>query len=103
MRHGFEKALEHAGSSLADLRVALELGSNEAIQGAVLRGVAVAVLSALAVRKEVEAGRLAALEIEALRCEREMFVVTDRRRVLQPPARVFVNFLDANPIPDLTS
>jgi DNA-binding transcriptional LysR family regulator len=103
MRHGFEKALERAGSSLADLRVALELGSNEAIQGAVLRGVGVAVLSALAVRKEVAAGRLVALEIEGLRCEREMFVVTNRSRVLPPPARLFLNFLEANPVTDLTS
>src|SRR5262249_46472557 len=29
-RHSFEKALERAGRSLADFRVALELGSNEA-------------------------------------------------------------------------
>ena len=76
LRHCFEKALERAGRSLSDLRVALELGSNEAIQGAVLRGVGVAVLSALAVRKEVAAGRLVALGIEDLCCDREMFVPT---------------------------
>jgi DNA-binding transcriptional LysR family regulator len=103
MRHSFEKALERAGSSLSELRVALELGSNEAIQGAVERGVGVAVLSALAVRKEVTAGRLVALEIEGLRCEREMFVVTDRRRALPPPARLFVNFLGSYPVPGPTS
>lgn len=41
LRHCFEKSLEKVGRSLADLRVALELGSNEAIKEAVLRGVVV--------------------------------------------------------------
>ncbi len=103
LRHSFEAALARAGRSLADLRVALELGSNEAIQGAVLRGVGVAVLSALAVRKEVAANRLVALEIDGLCCDREMFVVTDRRRVLSAPARLFVTLVETHPVPDLTS
>jgi DNA-binding transcriptional LysR family regulator len=103
LRHSFEAALARAGRSLADLRVALELGSNEAIQGAVLRGVGVAVLSALAVRKEVATGRLVAMEIDGLRCEREIFLVTDRRRVLATPARLFVSLVEASPVPDLTS
>src|SRR5262249_18182343 len=51
LRHCFEKSLERAGRSLADLRVALELGSNEAIKEAVLRGMGVAVLSTCAVEK----------------------------------------------------
>lgn len=103
LRHSFEAALARARRSLADLRVALELGSNEAIQGAVLRGIGVAILSALAVRKEVAAGRLVALEIDGLSCDRELFVVTDRRRVLTTPARLFVNLVEASPVPDLTS
>jgi DNA-binding transcriptional LysR family regulator len=103
LRHSFEAALARAGQSLADFRVALELGSNEAIQGAVLRGVGVAVLSALAVRKEVAGGRLVALEIDGLCCDREMFVVTDRRRVLPTPARLFVHLVETNAVPDLTS
>ena len=103
LRHSFEAALARAGRSLADLRVALELGSNEAIGEAVLRGVGVAVLSTLAVRKEVAAGRLVALEIDGLSCDREMFSVTDRRRVLSAPARLFVNLLGAGSVPAITS
>src|SRR5262245_2907949 len=52
-----ERALEAAGRSLRDVRVVLELGSNEAIKEAVLRGMGLAVLSARAVHKEVEAGQ----------------------------------------------
>ncbi len=102
-RHSFEVALTRAGWSLADLRVALELGSNEAIKEAVLRGAGVAVLSTLAVRKDVATGGLLAREIEGLESARELFVVTDRRRVLPLPAQLFVALLEANPLADLTS
>ena len=99
LRHCLEKALEKIEWSLADFRVALEIGSNEAIKEAVIRGVGVAVLSIYAVRKEVEAGQLIALEGSDLKCDRDMFVVRDRRRVLAPPARIFSNFLLTTPVP----
>ena len=95
LRHFFERALESSGRSLSDLRVALELGSNEAIKEAVLRGAGIAVLSTLVVRKDVAAGRLLALEVEGFGSAREMFVVTDRRRVLPRPARQFITLLEA--------
>jgi len=56
LRDCFEKSLERAGLSRPDLRVALELGSNEAIKQAVQRGVGMAVLSIYAVRKEIQSG-----------------------------------------------
>lgn len=99
LRHCFERSLERAGKSLDDLRVVLELGSNEAIKEAVLRGLGVAVLSVLAVRREVTAGRLQALKVGGLRCDRDMFIVWDRRRVLPAPARLFLTFLETNPLP----
>jgi DNA-binding transcriptional LysR family regulator len=98
-RHCFEKSLERAGLSPAGLRVALELGSNEAVKDAVLRGVGVAVLSVYAVQKELREGRLRAVAVTGLRCERDLFIVSDRRRVLPLPARVFLTFLDAHPVP----
>ena len=93
-RHCLEKSLDKAGLTLADLNVALELGSNEAIKEAVLQGTGVAVLSIYAVQKEVAAGRLRQLEVSGLECERDMFVIHDRRRVLPAPARQFLIFLD---------
>jgi DNA-binding transcriptional LysR family regulator len=77
----------------------LELGSNEAIKDAVQRGVGVAVLSVLAVQKELQAGRLHALELKDIHCDRDMFVVQDRRRVPPLPARLFLTFLATNPVP----
>lgn len=102
LRHCLEKALEKIERSLADYRIALAIGSNEAVKEAVARGVGVAVLSIYSVRKEVEAGQLIALEGSDLKCDRDMFVVRDRRRVLPPPARRFLSFLRTTPVPTPT-
>src|SRR5262249_36250746 len=99
LRHCFEKQLARLGTSLRDLQIALELGSNEAIKEAVLRGLGVAILSSYAVHKELKAGHLRALKVTDLHCDREMFVVWDRRRVLSAPARTFRCFLETNPLP----
>src|SRR5579884_1668272 len=98
LRHCFEKSLDKAGLSLTDLRVALELGSNEAIKEAVLRGVGVAILSTYAVQKEIRTGQLHALTVNDLHCDRDMYIVQDRRRVLPLPARLFLLFLETHPI-----
>ena len=68
----------------------LELGSSEAVKAAVLDGAGVAVLSRLAVRGEIDAGRLKPVPIDGLACARDIFVVWDRRRVLPAPARLFL-------------
>jgi LysR family transcriptional regulator, low CO2-responsive transcriptional regulator len=101
LRHCFEKSLDKAGRSLAELRVALELGSNEAIKEAVLRGVGVAILSTCAVEKELKQRQLHALEVSDLHCERDMFIVQDKRRVLPLPARLFLIFLESHPVPGM--
>lgn len=102
LRHCFEKSLERAGRSLADLQVAMELGSNEAIKEAVLQGVGVAVLSTYAVQKELKAHQLLALEVSDLHCDRDMFIVQDKRRVLPLPARLFLTFLENHPVPAIS-
>jgi DNA-binding transcriptional LysR family regulator len=98
LRDCFEKSLDKAGLSLTDLRVVLELGSNEAIKESVRKGVGIAVLSSYTLRKEVESGQLRALDVSDLHCERDMFIVRDRRRVLPLPARLFLTFLETHPI-----
>lgn len=85
LRHCFEKSLERAGLSPADLRVILELGSNEAIKEAVLQGVGLASLSGYLVRKELRSGLLHALEVRGMRCDRDMYIVRDLRRLLPTP------------------
>jgi DNA-binding transcriptional LysR family regulator len=92
-RDCLEQALAQAGRSIADLQISFELGSNEAIKEMVSRGLGVAVLSEQAVRREVEAGTLHALEIADLDLKRDLYVVWDRRRVLSIPAQLFLDFL----------
>jgi DNA-binding transcriptional LysR family regulator len=99
LRHGFEKALERAGYAPAALQVAVELGSNEAIKEAVQRGLGVAVLSTYVVHKELAAGRLHAVAVKDFDCDRDIFLVHDRRRVLPPPARRFRTYLQHTPLP----
>jgi DNA-binding transcriptional LysR family regulator len=103
LRHCFEKELGRLGKSLRDMRIALELGSNEAIKEAVVQGLGAAVLSICAVHKEIKAGRLIAIDMADLHCDREMFVVWDLRRVLPAPARTFRIFLETYPIAELGS
>ena len=88
-----EQALAEHRMSLAQLNIALELGGNEAIKEAVFKGVGVAVLSVLAVKKELEAGELHRLKINDLSLDRTMFLAWDRRRALPAPARTFRHFL----------
>jgi DNA-binding transcriptional LysR family regulator len=92
-----ERALAAAGKSLGEVHVVLELGSNEAIKEAILRGMGVAVLSTQAVAREVQAGQLHALPVLGLALRREMFAVWDRRRALSIPARLFLDLLAIGP------
>ena len=94
-RSFFERLLERAGTSVTDLHVVSELGSNESIKEAVVRGVGVAVLSVRAVQGGINTGQLRGLNITGLDSERELFVVWDRRRILPAPARSFIHFLES--------
>lgn len=84
-----EQAIAASGKP-GDLNVALELGSNEAVKEAVSEGVGVAVLSRLAVQRDVDTGHLHAVEIDGLMLDRPMFVVTDQRRALPPAGLAFL-------------
>jgi DNA-binding transcriptional LysR family regulator len=92
-----EDALGRAGRSVRDLRITLELGSNEAIKEAILRGMGASILSTHAVKKELQAGDLSGLRVTDLPLKRDMFLVWDRRRVMPIPARLFLDFLQPCP------
>jgi DNA-binding transcriptional LysR family regulator len=90
-----ERGLAGAGQSLRDLCVALELGSNEGIKEAVLRGLGAAFLSSYAVADDLAAGRLHAVPVAGLSLERELFAVWGRGRALPIAARLFLDLLPA--------
>jgi LysR family transcriptional regulator, low CO2-responsive transcriptional regulator len=96
-RGALEKALTQAGTSLAALNVALELGSNAAIKDAVKRGLGVAFLSHLAIRRELDSNELQSVAVKGLDLERSFYLVFDRRRPLSPAAAAFLHFLESHP------
>jgi DNA-binding transcriptional LysR family regulator len=96
-RECFEEALHRAGQSLADMKIALELGSNEAIKEAIHRGMGAAILSRHAVKKELQTCQLQAIRIDGLNLERDLYAVFDRRRALAIPARLLLDLLHAKP------
>jgi DNA-binding transcriptional LysR family regulator len=93
-----ERGLERGGTSLAEFNVALELGSNAAIKDAVSRGVGVAFLSHLAVRRELRANELCTVAVRGLDLARSFYLVFHRRRPLPPAATAFIHFLETHPV-----
>lgn len=100
LRRGFEAVLKRAGMSLADLKVAAVVEGDAAVREAVLRGDGIGITTTLVVRKDVAAGRLCALKVWGVRCDRDVYVVTDTRRPLTPPARLFLALAGACPADD---
>jgi DNA-binding transcriptional LysR family regulator len=94
-RNSLEQALVEAGRSLDDFDIVAEVKDSEAVKEAVLRGLGGAVLSTAAVKQELKAGQLHALQINDLSLKREMFAVRDQRRVLSVPAQLFLDLAEA--------
>jgi DNA-binding transcriptional LysR family regulator len=65
----------------------LELGSNEAVKGAVIAGAGPAVLSVLAVATELEAGRLVEIDVHGVTLTRRLVAVWPRGAQLTEPSR----------------
>jgi DNA-binding transcriptional LysR family regulator len=95
-RHCLEQAFAQVGLSLAQM-TSLELGSNEAIKEAILRGVGVAFLPELVVHDQVAADKLFSLQVKGVDLSRDLYAVYDRRRVLPITAQLFLELLLAPP------
>lgn len=58
------EAMNAAGANAADLNIVMELGSPEAVKGAVEAGMGVSILSRATIEKEIKLGSLVAINIE---------------------------------------
>jgi DNA-binding transcriptional LysR family regulator len=63
-REVIEEYLADAGLKATDLNIAMELGSPEAIKGAVEAGMGVSIVSEVTINKELQLGTLVALELD---------------------------------------
>jgi DNA-binding transcriptional LysR family regulator len=59
-----EEYLAGAGIKAADLTIAMELGSPEAVKGAVEAGMGVSIVSEVTIHKELQLGTLVALALD---------------------------------------
>jgi DNA-binding transcriptional LysR family regulator len=95
-RCALRKGLERAGSSLDEMTISLEMGSNAAIKDAVKRGLGVSFVSRSTVERELSAGELVSVRVRGLSLTRHFYAVYHRRRRPSPAASAFLHFLKEN-------
>ncbi len=81
-REVIEEYLSSAGLKPSDVHVAMELGSPEAIKGAVEAGMGVSIVSEVTIHKELKLGTLVALDLE-LPLERPFSFVHQKQKFRQ--------------------
>lgn len=74
-------------------KVGMEMDSNETIKQAVLAGLGIAFISLHTVARELEEGRLIALDVAGLPVMRQWYAVRRRDKELLPPAQAMLDFL----------
>ena len=81
-------------------RIAIELGSNQAVKLAAASGVGVGVISRHGIGAETRAGLLRVLDVAGWSCTRPLTLVYLREKRLSPAQRAFLHLLDReHPLP----
>jgi DNA-binding transcriptional LysR family regulator len=75
------------------LKVAMELGSTEAIKEGLMAGFGISILSRISIRHELAEGSIVEVPIRGMTMKRDFYQVYHRRRPLHPIARAFREFL----------
>ena len=76
-------------------RIAIELGSNQAVKQAAAAGGGIGIISRLGITAELRAGMLTVLDVEGWDCRRTLTLIQPRDRYLSPSQRAFREFLMA--------
>ena len=85
-----------------ELKIVMELGSNEAVKRAVAAGLGLGMISKFGVMPDVAAGAIVVLSVEGWRCERPLTVFYRDDKHLPAAQREFLRFLqDERPLPDV--
>ncbi|MBM4433460.1 MAG: hypothetical protein FJ025_05610 [Chloroflexi bacterium] len=92
-RATYERAFEKAGFSLKDLNIVAEVSDTEACIQAVEGRSGVSIVSTLAARNAIEAGRVKVLDIEGVPLFRNFFIITNKKRPLSDIANQLISFL----------
>lgn len=86
-------ALRQAGLVLDDFTVAAQMGSTMAVLQAVRAKVGIGILSRLALADDLESGKVAIVEVDALDLSRQFHLVLRKRRSHSPAAEAFIKLL----------
>ena len=88
-----EAAERHFSSLGITPKIALELGSNQAVKQAAAAGGGVGIISRLGVVAELKAGMLAVLDVAGWSCRRPLTLIYPKHRSMSPAQRAFRQFL----------
>jgi DNA-binding transcriptional LysR family regulator len=84
---------DQSGLSLADMNIAAEMGSSEAVKEAVIAGVGVSILSIHAVTRELKQSILKAVPVRNFSMERSFYLIYRRQFDLMRHHRVFLDYV----------
>lgn len=90
------EALESGGVSLSRLNVVAEMGSTEAVRQAVKARIGISILSAHAVREDIERNSLFPVSLKGIQIRRPFFLVHRRNRELSPLGSAFLDHVRAD-------
>lgn len=85
--------LESIGLSLSMLKIRATLGSSTAVKEAVKSGLGAAIISKIAIRDELESGRLKTVRVNGLNMRRSFYIAISKKRTLPHHYQVFADFL----------
>lgn len=88
-----EERLAGAGINLLALNVVMELGSTEAVKGAVEAGFGVTVISKWAVQKEYKLGSLMPVRIKDVDLKREFYLVCNKNKFQTSVVEEYISYL----------
>ncbi len=92
-RKTFELALKQAGLKPNDIRISMELDSNQAVISAVEANLGIAVISSWPASKAAKLGGVAVLTVSDLDLKRDLYAVYDSARPDTPLRRAFLSLL----------
>jgi len=92
------KHLEDHGIKLDHLRIALVLGSTEAIKSAVEEGMGISIISAWAARQAIKHGIIKAMTFKDVKFHRNFSIISPKRNYCTHTAKEFLSFLKVYPI-----
>lgn len=82
-----------------ELKIRMEMGSNEAIKQTVAGRLGISILSRSAVRAELASGEIVLLDVQGLPLERHWYLVHPAEKLLTPAAGAFHEFLTSRRFP----